>query len=219
MSLFSTIKQKLSSLSLAYVNQTPVNSRQLIDTEATFAVSSSSNENLVISCYKLHHINSRDRRDRRVKQTKKEEFVRDLRCTKLGQQLRTKPSPQRGRFRSCVKTTPENRSVRYSGYGHGDHEFATAASSDGAAQAGGDAEAHNRQQGLRGHYEIYNGARAGGLPPRWVLIAEVKSVQGEELLHSSLTKTRTWIHSTMVATGRASSTPRANGTSILRRID
>jgi len=63
-----------------------------------------------------------------------------------------------------VNTTPiKNRPVGHCGYGHDDLQLATTEASDGAAEAGGGNQAHQRVAGRARHHEVHLGPRAGGL--------------------------------------------------------
>jgi hypothetical protein len=93
----------------------------------------------------------------------------------------------RVRCSECEATPKGIIGDRYLGYGHGDLKFATTASGDGAVAQGGVGEAHQRQQSRRGAHEVHRRARAGGLPPRRLLLAEVESLPREELLLHTLT--------------------------------
>jgi len=61
----------------------------------------------------------------------------------------------------------------HSCYGHGDHEFATAASCDGAAAPRGRSEADHGEQGCRRYHEVHHRARARGLLAAGLFIAKV----------------------------------------------
>lgn len=68
----------------------------------------------------------------------------------------------------------------YSCYGHGDLEFTTATSSDGAVASWGRSQTDYGEQGRGGYDEIHHRTRARGLSVGGLLVAEVQSLSWEK---------------------------------------